>query len=426
MSGLRVLAAMSGGVDSATAAARAVDAGHEVTGVHLALSSNPSSYRTGARGCCTLEDARDARRAADVIGIPFYVWDMAERFHRDVVEDFVAEYAAGRTPNPCLRCNEKIKFAAVLDRAVALGFDAVCTGHYARVSDGILHRAADPGKDQSYVLAVLTSDQLSRAMFPLGDTPKSQVRAEAARRGLAVADKPDSHDVCFIADGDTKGFLARHLGQAPGPIVDTSGAVVGEHGGAYAFTVGQRKGLRVDTPAGDGRPRYVLDIEPVTRTVTVGPAEGLDITEITATRPVWTGCVPPAEPRDCLVQLRAHGDVHACTAWLDGDAVRIRLHHPARGVAKGQAAVLYDGDAVLGSGTVSGTSAAQLSGVRQVPLSPQVLGLDAQRCQHDEIHISGLLSRIAIFSATRAGHARLNLELWHELRDWPGKLRVDW
>ena len=157
MSGLRVLAAMSGGVDSATAAARAVDAGHDVTGVHLALSANPSSYRTGARGCCTLEDARDARRAADVIGIPFYVWDMAERFHRDVVEDFVAEYAAGRTPNPCLRCNEKIKFAAVLDKALALGFDAVCTGHYARITDGVLHRAADPGKDQSYVLAVLTS-----------------------------------------------------------------------------------------------------------------------------------------------------------------------------------------------------------------------------------------------------------------------------
>ena len=208
---------MSGGVDSATAAARAVDAGHEVTGVHLALSSNPSSYRTGARGCCTLEDARDARRAADVIGIPFYVWDMAERFHRDVVEDFVAEYAVGRTPNPCLRCNEKIKFAAVLDRALGLGFDAVCTGHYARTSGGVLHRAVDPGKDQSYVLAVLTSDQLSHAMFPLGGTPKAQVRAEAARRGLAVADKPDSHDVCFIADGDTKGFLAGHLGQAPGP-----------------------------------------------------------------------------------------------------------------------------------------------------------------------------------------------------------------
>src|SRR5881394_337962 len=229
MSGLRVLAAMSGGVDSATAAARAVDAGHEVTGVHLALSLNPQSYRSGARGCCTLEDARDARRAADVIGIPFYVWDMAERFHRDVVTDFVAEYARGRTPNPCLRCNEKIKFAAVLDRAVALGFDAVCTGHHARLAGGRLYHSPDPAKDQSYVLAVLTPRQLARAMFPLGDSTKAAVRAEAAARGLAVAAKPDSHDVCFIPGRDTRAFLAGHLGSAPGPIVDTTGAVLGTH-----------------------------------------------------------------------------------------------------------------------------------------------------------------------------------------------------
>src|SRR6266567_2487136 len=229
MGGLRVLAAMSGGVDSATAAARAVDAGHEVTGVHLALSANPQSYRSGARGCCTVEDARDARRAADVIGIPFYVWDMAERFDRDVVADFVAEYAAGRTPNPCLRCNEKIKFAAVLDRAVALGFDAVVTGHHARLgADGLLRRSVDLGKDQSYVLAVLTRAQLDRAVFPLGDSTKAQVRAEAAERGLAVADKPDSHDICFIADGDTRGFLERRLGAAPGDIVDAAtGAKLG-------------------------------------------------------------------------------------------------------------------------------------------------------------------------------------------------------
>ena len=271
------------------------------------------------------------------------------------VRIFVAEYAAGRTPNPCLRCNEKIKFAAVLDRALALGFDAVCTGHYARIEDGILRRAADPGKDQSYVLAVLTSEQLSHALFPLGDTPKAQVRAEAAGRGLAVADKPDSHDVCFIADGDTKAFLTRRLGQAPGQIVDTSGAVLGEHNGAYAFTVGQRRGLRVGTPTDDGRPRYVLDIEPVTRTVTVGPAEELDVTEITATRPVWTGCPPPSQPLDCLVQLRAHGEVHPCTAWADGDDLRLRLHRPARGIAKGQAAVLYTGETVLGSATISMT-----------------------------------------------------------------------
>ena len=367
---LRVLAAMSGGVDSAVAAARAADAGHEVTGVHLALSANPRSYRTGARGCCTLEDARDARRAADVIGIPFYIWDMAERFHRDVVQDFVAEYAAGRTPNPCVRCNEKIKFAAVLDRALALGFDAVCTGHHARVGGGMLRRSPDQGKDQSYVLAVLSRDQLAHAMFPLGDSTKDQVRAEAAQRGLAVAGKPDSHDVCFIADGDTRGFLAGQLGRAPGDIVDQAGQVVGRHDGAYAFTVGQRRGLRTGRPAPDGKPRYVLDIEPVSATVTVGPAAALDVREITAERPVWSGCTPPARPRDCLVQFRAHGEVHPATVWPEAanasqpgsggsrqDLLRIRLDAPARAVAKGQAAVLYDGDLVLGAATIAGTAA---------------------------------------------------------------------
>ncbi len=436
MNRLRVLAAMSGGVDSAVAAARAAEAGHDVTGVHLALAMNPSSYRTGARGCCTLEDARDARRAADVIGIPFYVWDMAQRFHDDVVRDFVDEYARGHTPNPCLRCNEKIKFAAVLDRAVALGFDAVCTGHHARLRPAgpatgpRLSRSVDQAKDQSYVLAVLTSDQLSRAMFPLGGSTKDEVRREAAARGLAVADKPDSHDVCFIADGDTRKFLHGQLGAAPGQIVDEAGSAIGSHDGSYGFTIGQRRGLRIGYPAPDGRPRYVLDIEPASGTVTVGPAESLDVTEIEADRPVWTGCPPPAAPFDCLVQLRAHGaarpatvypadsgpadarpaerrpaerrpaeghpadarpaerrpaeghpadarpadarpaerrpaeghpaDARPATAPLaasrpDGGGLRIRLREPARGVARGQAAVLYDGDTVLGSATITGT-----------------------------------------------------------------------
>jgi tRNA-uridine 2-sulfurtransferase len=356
MTRLRVLAAMSGGVDSAVAAARAADAGHDVTGVHLALSANPSSYRSGARGCCTLEDARDARRAADVIGIPFYVWDMAERFDTDVVQDFVAEYAAGRTPNPCLRCNERIKFAAVLDRARGLGFDVLCTGHHARLERGVLRRSADPAKDQSFVLAVLTSDQLAHAMFPLGESTKAQVRAEAARRGLAVAGKPDSHDVCFIADGDTRAFLTARLGAAPGAIVDVSGERVGSHDGAYAFTVGQRKGLRIGRPAPDGQPRYVLDIEPASRTVTVGPAAALDVHEIIAERPVWSGCRPPGGPLDCLVQVRAHGETHPCTVAADGARLRIRLATPARGVARGQAAVLYEGTTVLGAATITATA----------------------------------------------------------------------
>ncbi len=359
---MRVLAAMSGGVDSAVAAARAAEAGHDVTGVHLALSHNPSSYRTGARGCCTLEDARDARRAADVIGIPFYVWDMADRFHADVVENFVGEYAVGHTPNPCLRCNEKIKFAAVLDRAVALGFDAVCTGHHAGLEPvpgaaGLtrLVRSVDAGKDQSYVLAVLTSKQLGRAMFPLAGSTKAQVREEAARRGLGVAHKPDSHDVCFIADGDTRRFLQGQLGSAPGDIVDTEGTVVGSHEGTFGFTIGQRKGLRLDRPAPDGRPRFVLSIEPVSRTVTVGPAEALDVLEIEASDPVWSGCQPPRGPLDCKVQLRAHGDAHSAVCEPDGSTVTITLRAPARGIAPGQAAVFYDGDAVLGSATITAT-----------------------------------------------------------------------
>ena len=180
---MRVLAAMSGGVDSAVAAARAVDAGHDVTGVHLALSRAPASVRTGARGCCTLEDARDARRAADVLGIPFYVWDLAERFHADVVDDFVAEYAAGRTPNPCLRCNERIKFAAVLDRARALGFDAVVTGHHARLRDGVLRRSVDPAKDQSYVLAVLPAGAAGPRDVPAGRLDQGAGSGRGRRAG---------------------------------------------------------------------------------------------------------------------------------------------------------------------------------------------------------------------------------------------------
>ncbi len=366
----RVLAAMSGGVDSAVAAARAAEAGHEVTGVHLALSRNPASYRSGARGCCTIEDANDARRAADVIGIPFYVWDLSERFHADVVTDFMDEYAAGRTPNPCLRCNEKIKFAAVLDRALALGFDQVATGHYATLrtgSDGLveLHRAADAGKDQSYVLGVLDQGQLAHSLFPLGDTPKPQVREEAARRGLLVAEKPDSHDICFVADGDNAGWLREKLGErAPnhgGEIVDAeSGEVLGTHQGSWAYTIGQRKGLRIGTPAADGRPRFVLDIEPVSGTVTVGPRERLAVDGLRGIKPRWCGTVPTrlAGPQ-ITVQLRAHGAEHRAEVRVRGEEVEVDLLEPAEGIAPGQAVVIYDGTRVVGSATIASTRRAE-------------------------------------------------------------------
>ena len=354
---------MSGGVDSATAAARAVDAGHEVTGVHLALSSNPSSYRTGARGCCTLEDARDARRAADVIGIPFYVWDMAERFHRDVVQDFVAEYAAGRTPNPCLRCNEKIKFAAVLDRALALGFDAVCTGHYARIRG----RGPAPGRRsrQGPVLragrAHLGSARprhVPARRHAQGPGPRGGGAARAGGRGQAGQPRRLLHR------------RRRHQG-LPGPAPGrgrparsstASGAVLGEHDGAYAFTVGQRKGLRVGTPGrrrqAPLRARHRAGDQNGDRRARRGPRHHRD-----HRGPPRLDRLPAArEPRDCL---SSYAPTARCTPARPGWTARrcaSACTSPARGVAKGQAAVLYDGDAVLGSATISGTSAACSAG----------------------------------------------------------------
>jgi tRNA-specific 2-thiouridylase len=362
---MRILAAMSGGVDSAVAAARAVDAGHDVVGVHLALSRAGGTLRTGSRGCCTIEDAMDARRVADRLGIPFYVWDFSERFRDDVIDDFLSEYRAGRTPNPCMRCNERIKFAALLERALELGFDAVCTGHYATLREGPggleLHRSSEEAKDQSYVLGVLTADQLAHTYFPLGETPsKAIVRAEAAERGFAVAAKPDSYDICFIPDGDTRGYLAERVGAEPGAIVDRSGAVVGDHDGAHAFTVGQRRGLRLGVPADDGKPRFVLEVRPVTNTVVVGPKEALATAEIAGSRYTWAGAAPEAPERSfaCDVQIRAHADpVPAVAVVRDGELV-VTPAAPLDGVAPGQTAVLYAGTRVLGQCTIDRTVSA--------------------------------------------------------------------
>ena len=371
---------MSGGVDSSVAAARAVDEGHEVVGVHLALSRMPGTLRTGSRGCCTIEDSMDARRVAGSLGIPFYVWDFSDRFKADVVDNFIEEYQQGRTPNPCLRCNEKIKFEAVLDRAMALGFDKVVTGHYASVNiddqgNPELHRSAEWAKDQSYVLGVLTTEQLRHCWFPLGPTPsKEQVRAEAQERGFSVASKPDSHDICFIPDGNTQAFLDDKLGTAPGAIVDRDGQQLGAHEGTHHYTVGQRKGLQIGYPAADGKPRYVLEVRPVSKEVVVGPKEALQTIELGGATMSFAGLDPIAsgltsgnyrdgaidwcEPFDCEVQVRAHGDTYPSRAWIADGALRVEMSEPISGVAPGQSAVLYVGTRVLGQATIDHTVSA--------------------------------------------------------------------
>ena len=354
---MKVLAALSGGVDSAVAAARAADAGHDVTAVHLALSRTPQSHRTGARGGCTIEESNDAFRAADMIGAPFYVWDLSAEFQEKVIEDFISEYSQGRTPNPCLRCNESIKFEAVLERAMNLGFDAVVTGHYARVINGPhgaeLHRAVDPDKDQSYVLGVMTAEQISHSLFPLGDSTKTQVRAEAAERGILVAAKPDSHDICFIPDGDTAGWLARQIETTPGDVIDAeTGNKVGTHKGAQAFTVGQRRGLALGNPTGDGERRYVVDVDVKQNVVMIGPPTLLDINVIEAINPRWSGPLPH-NGQNIEVQVRAHGESLPATVSVTDSGVTITLKDFLRGVAAGQAAVMYDGTRVIGSATIS-------------------------------------------------------------------------
>lgn len=424
---MRVLAAMSGGVDSAVAAAMAVEQGHEVVGVHMALSRSRNQFRTGSRGCCSIEDAGDARRAADILGIPYYVWDMSEKFEDTVIADFVSEYEAGRTPNPCVRCNEFIKFEALLDKARALGFDAVATGHYAQIIERDyvtksgesktireLHRSPNTAKDQSYVLAVMGPQRVKHAIFPLGGyETKTEVRAEADRRGLGVSNKPDSYDICFVADGNTKGFLADRLGNRPGVIQDTEGNVVGEHDGAYAYTVGQRKGLSLGNPAADGKPRYVVETNTKTNTVIVGPAELLTVNRIVGDKAVWfaddvldqVGLTQDGSDWfDVEVQVRAHGipvagraravsldraeellgegkqEIAAQCTRAEGvpeedsnrSMIEVELSGGTlRGVAAGQSLVIYSGTRVLGQATVVGSD--RKATVTPVPVHQQVV-----------------------------------------------------
>jgi len=345
----RIVAAVSGGVDSAVAAARLMDAGHSVTAVHLLLQPD-GEPASGAPD--------DAARVANRLGIPYELWDLRDEFQRLVLDDFTAEYAAGRTPNPCLRCNRTIKFGELLSRALAAGFDGIATGHYARLVEtagGVveLHRALDASKDQSYVLSVLGQDKLRRVFLPLGESTKDEVRTEAESRGLPVAQKSDSMDLCFIPDGDRVGWLQQRLGVRPGVIADESGEVLGRHDGTYRYTIGQRKGLNLKHPSPDGTPRFVTGIDADHSRVVVGPHRHLAVESLRCGTATWTSGKAPDGPSRLSVQVRAHGDEHpAIVIMLDDGSVEIALPTPIMGVAPGQTAVFYDGSKVVGSAMI--------------------------------------------------------------------------
>lgn len=351
----RVLVALSGGVDSAVAAALLVDAGHDVAAVHLRLADVASS--TPGHGCCGLDDAQDARRTAQVLGVPFHVWDLREVFRREVQQPFADAYAAGTTPNPCVTCNARVKVAAVLRRAMALGFDALATGHHARLDRDPggrprLRRAIDRAKDQSYVLHVHGPDELARMRTPVGDHTKDEVRALAAARGLRVATKPDSHDVCFVPDRDTRAHLARQLPPAPGAIVDVDGTELGRHDGVWGFTVGQRRGLGLD----HHEARWVVDVDADRRRVVVGPRDALRTHWVRLDTAVWQGQGAPVDEERVDVQVRAHGRPRAGTVQVVDGAVLVEVDEPLHGVAVGQSCVLYAGarrDVVRGGGTIT-------------------------------------------------------------------------
>jgi tRNA-specific 2-thiouridylase len=344
---------MSGGVDSSVAAAMLVRDGHDVIGVHLRLTDQSPTQEGRVHGCCGIADADDARRVAQVLDIPFYVWNFKDAFSHGVVDDFVAEYARGRTPNPCVRCNETVKFGALRERARSLGFDALATGHYARTEhDGTrwhLYRSADTDKDQSYVLSRLGQEELARARFPVGSQRKDETRRLARELGLRTADKPDSYEICFVPDGDAGGFVERTVGSIDaGEIVGSDGAVLGEHAGIHRFTVGQRKGLGIDT--GSER-TYVLEIDAPANRVIVGLGELLARSGLEAESVRWVAGEPP-EKIDA-VQVRAHGGVHAAGLLdVDGDRASVRFAEPQRGIAPGQLVAFFMGDEVLGGGTI--------------------------------------------------------------------------
>ena len=353
----KVVVAMSGGVDSSVAALLLQRQGYEAVGVTMKLYSLdeadlPSSYQ----GCCTLDDVEDARQVCRALGVPHYVLNVQREFETFVIDYFCAEYSKGRTPHPCIACNDKIKFNFLMTRAAVLEAQYVATGHYARIqrtSQGlVLKKGIDAAKDQSYVLFGMGQQELSHTLMPVGDYPKDEIRRLALEAGMVNADKPDSQDICFIPLGDYKQFLKDRLDQEPGDIVDMDGAVLGQHQGIEFFTVGQRRGLGVNR----GEPLYVIRVEPETRRVVVGPDSALYRNDMWVSKVNYTlGCPPqgsPDIPVDITVKIRYKAEEAPAVLHPQGDGALVRFRQPQRAVTPGQAAVFYQGDTLLGGGVI--------------------------------------------------------------------------